>query len=101
MIKFPKESSSVITAYCDLCGNTVYSTTTSEENNTWNQKNPYICETYKIYCERCYMVPLLKIKELVTMLEQYEIKEEKKTRHRVKRVESEKKRLDEINNEFY
>jgi len=103
LIKFPKESNnSSVTAYCDLCGSIIYSSTTSaEENNTWNQKNPYICETYKIYCERCYMVPLLKIKELVTMLEQYEIKEKKKTRHRVKRIESEKKRLDEINNEFY
>ena len=103
MLKFPNDSSQV-TAYCDLCGNIVYSSSpTSSEENTWNQKNPHICKTYKIYCERCYMVPLLKIKELVTMLEQYEIKEEKKVRRRSKRIriEKEKKKLEDIHNEFY
>jgi hypothetical protein len=107
MIKFPKYDSifSSITAYCDLCGDVVYSTTTTstntEEENTWNQKHPHISKTYKIYCERCYMVPLLKIKELVSLLED-QVENNKKKIKRVKtRVEREKHRLDEINNEFY
>ena len=89
-----------ITVRCDLCTKIVYSTTKDIQNS--HQKHPYICETYKVYCERCYMTPLLKIKELVTMLEQYEeIKEEKKNTRRSKRVEKEKNKFDELLNEFY
>lgn len=104
MIKFPKDSTTIdISAYCDLCGDMVYTSVSTEEINTWNQKNPYICKTYKVYCERCYMTPLLKIKELVTLLEAYQENNHKKRRTRkVKtRVEKDKKTLDEINNEFY
>jgi hypothetical protein len=102
LIKFPKDTIVDISAYCDLCGDMVYNTTKkSTETNTWNQKNPYICKTYKIYCERCYMAPLLKIKELVTLLEAYQENSQKRTRKIKIRVEKDKKTLDEINNEFY
>jgi hypothetical protein len=100
VIKFSDTSTTtMITVRCDLCTKIVYSTTKDIQDD--HQKHPYICETYKVYCERCYMTPLLKIKELVTMLEQYEIKEEKKTKRRAKRVEKEKTRFDELSNEFY
>lgn len=115
MIYFPLQSSSSpddkttttkITVICDLCDKLIYAST--EDSSTvaiHHQKSPYKSSTYKIYCERCYMTPLLKIKELTTILEEYKNKEDQKIKREAKRrktqIEKEKKKLDEINNELY
>lgn len=108
MIKFPNDDILPvveITARCDLCTKVIYSTTKDIDQNNSNQKSPYICETYKIYCERCYMIPLLKIKELVSILEEYqnEIEKKEKRAKRVmnRRIKDDRNKLEEINNEFY
>ena len=55
---------------CDQCGKVVYSTKIVEIN----LQNPSISETYKVYCERCYMAPLQKIEELVEKIQELQKK---------------------------
>ena len=100
------DSTDIVIARCDLCTDIIYATTRDAPSMAVNyQPYAFICKTYKIYCERCYMVPLLKIKELTGILEEHQKSLEKKYKRGKRtvkaRVEKEKKRLDEINNEFY
>jgi len=93
-----------ILIYCDLCNKKVFASNEASTTEIFYKK-PYIHETYKVYCEYCYMVPLLKIKELTGILEEKSKLLEKKYTRRKRtignRVKKEKQILDDINHNFY
>ena len=64
-----KFSDDQILVYCNICGKTVYKALKAEKREgewgditrTISDYYPTIQETYKVYCELCYMAPLKKI----------------------------------------
>ena len=86
-----KFSDKEILVYCNVCGATVYKAITTINPHIIIESQP-IQETYKVYCEKCYMRPLIKIKELTedsSMLEQ-KLKKKSKRLQAAEKKEREK-----------
>lgn len=84
-----------ILLYCNICGKTVFKAENmTDKNISISDYTPTIQETYKVFCEKCYMEPILKIRELTG--EMYPAK--KKLKKMEKKVRRDKEKF---LNEFY
>lgn len=96
-----KISDKEILVYCNICGKTVYKADRVSHPFNISDFYPTIQETYKVYCEKCYMAPIKKIEELETQIERLKQKVAIRQKRVKKRVDKQIKELERINNEFY